>query len=651
MRIQTEEMSKLEFFQELYDRAKIEQAEELEKLETWWAQYEGDLSTDGGVDATIGYNMTRELIEAQVDTSVPQPRVEPERWNYARERNARAIERLCIQVRDREPYERMNDMAERYSPIFGGVPYFVDFDASEATSGEIGHTHLSVMNPCKLVVQPHVNEIEAAEYLFLRYDTTVDDVVRRYGVSYEDLEGAEFEADDDGVPADSEEIVTVILCYYKNEAEAICKFVWSGDAVLCDEDDYYRRKVWTCKCCGRRREACEADPCDAPEYERENEEYEELEEDIVLEDGRVIPAMSPVFENGQPVMEEVDVIATDAAGNALMRTDERGISVPIMQKVLQPKMAPTRLPYYTPTRFPVVIRRNTSKDRSLYGMSDCECIRPLQIELNKLESRIHEKIMNSGAVAGIPEGAKEFKVKNSIFKDAYKLPPNVDASAFKTIEYKADISQEITQSQRIYEMAKRMLGITNSYLGMPDATAVSGRAKEIQVAQSAGRLESKKVNKNAAQAEIDRIIFEFNLAYTDEPRPVAYKDAFGNVQNATFNRYAFYEYDDKTGKWYVNAEYLFSINQNSAMERDRRSMWEINMSNLQAGMFGNPQDPVTLLRYWQMQERVHYPYAREMVEYMKDEVERMQAAMQQQAAQVMPAGAQAAQGAMMPAQG
>jgi hypothetical protein len=81
-------------------------------------------------------------------------------------------------------------------------------------------------------------------------------------------------------------------------------------------------------------------------------------------------------------------------------------------------------------------------------------------------------------------------------------------------------------------------------------------------------------------------------------------------------------------------------------------MWEMNQANLQAGMFGNPQDPVTLLRYWQMQERVHYPYAREMVEYMKDEVERMQAAMQQQAAQVMPAGAQAAQGAqMMPAQG
>lgn len=624
MRIKTEDSSKLVFFQELYDKAKQDLEGVFEDLDKFWDQYEGDLSTDGGKDAIIGYNMTRELIEAQVDTSVPQPRVEPKRWNYARERNARAIEKLCQQTRDEEPYESMNDMAERYVPVFGGVPYFVDFDASEVTHGEVGRARLSVLNPKKLVPQPRVYEIDAMEYLFIQYDTTVDDVVRRYGVEYEEMASAEYEGED-GV--DTDEVVTVIICYYKNDSDAICKYAWSGEVELCDEDDYYRRKVWKCRCCGRRREACEEDPCTDPDYERQNDEYEELDHDIVLEDGRIIPAMSPLFENGEVVTEKVEVAATDANGNTLMTMDKNGIMRPVMQTVKKPKMVPTRLPYFTPTTFPVVIRRNTSRDKSLLGMSDCECIRPLQIELNKLESRIHEKIMNTGAIAGIPDGA-ELTVDNTIFEATYKMPPGVDAAAFKTIEYKADISQEITQSQRIYEMAKRMLGITNSYLGQPDTTAKSGYAKQIQVAQSAGRLESKKVNKNAAQAAIDKIIFEFNLAYTDEPRPVAYKDAFGNIQNATFNRYSFYEYDKQTGKWYINADYLFSIDQNSAMERDRRSMWEINQTNLQSGMFGNPQNPATLLRYWQMQERVHYPYAREMVEYMKEEVERQQAAMQ-----------------------
>lgn len=635
MRINTDE-GKLEFFQQLYEDARHKLGGILENMDTWWAQYEGDMTIEGAETPSMGYNMTRELIEAQVDTSTPAPRVEPKRWNYAKERNAKAIERLCLQVRDEEPYEQMNDMAERYAPAFGGVPYFIDFDASETTHGEVGRARVTVANPRDFVPQPGVYRIDAMEYCFLKYDTTVDDIVRRYGVSYGELSAAEAE-DTTREEADEEEVVTVIVCYYKNEADAICKYAWTGEVELCDEDDYYRRKVWRCKCCGRRREACEDEPCTSPDYERQNDEYEELDHDIVLEDGRVIPAFSPMVRDGQVVTEEVEEPVLDAEGNLLMTLDERGIQVPQMRTVTRPKMEPTRLPYYTPKRFPVVIRRNVSRDRSLYGMSDCECIRPLQIEINKLESRIHEKIMSTGPVAGIPQGAK-LVVGNSIFKEVYEIPPNVDPNAFKTIEYKADISQEIMQADRIYNYAKRMLGITDSYLGQPDTTAKSGYAKQIQVSQSAGRLESKKVNKNAAYAELDRILFEMYLAYADEPRPVAYKDAFGNIQNATFNRYSFYDYDEATGQWYIDDAYLFSIDQNSAMERDRRSMWEINASNLQAGMFGNVQDPATLLRYWQMQERAHYPHAREMVEYMKSEVERYQAAMQQQQMMMQQAG-------------
>ena len=40
-----------------------------------------------------------------------------------------------------------------------------------------------------------------------------------------------------------------------------------------------------------------------------------------------------------------------------------------------------------------------------------------------------------------------------------------------------------------------------------------------------------------------------------------------------------------------------------------------NLENLKAGTLGDPADPVTLLRYWQCQERAHYPNARENVEY------------------------------------
>ena len=42
-----------------------------------------------------------------------------------------------------------------------------------------------------------------------------------------------------------------------------------------------------------------------------------------------------------------------------------------------------------------------------------------------------------------------------------------------------------------------------------------------------------------------------------------------------------------------------------------------NLANLKAGTLGDPTDPDTLLRYWQQQERAHYPFARDQVEYFR----------------------------------
>ncbi len=53
----------------------------------------------------------------------------------------------------------------------------------------------------------------------------------------------------------------------------------------------------------------------------------------------------------------------------------------------------------------------------------------------------------------------------------------------------------------------------------------TGKAKQLQIQQAAGRLDSKRQMKNAAYAEIDRIIVQDYLAYADEPRPATFRDA------------------------------------------------------------------------------------------------------------------------------
>ena len=68
--------------------------------------------------------------------------------------------------------------------------------------------------------------------------------------------------------------------------------------------------------------------------------------------------------------------------------------------------------------------------------------------------------------------------------------------------------------------------------------------------------------------------------------------------------------------------FLFSVDLNGGAEYQREALWERNLENLKSGTLGDSSSPVSLLRYWQLQERAHYPFARENVEYFKAMVEK-----------------------------
>ena len=116
----------------------------------------------------------------------------------------------------------------------------------------------------------------------------------------------------------------------------------------------------------------------------------------------------------------------------------------------------------------------------------------------------------------------------------------------------------------------------------------------------------------------DKILFSLYLAFADEPRKLSYKDAYGNVHTEEFNRYDFIEYDSVRGEYFYDDGYMFSVDLNDGAAYERESLWERNLENLKSGTLGPQDSPITLLRYWQCQERAHYPHARENVEYFKN---------------------------------
>ncbi|MBQ7363206.1 MAG: hypothetical protein IJW48_02020 [Clostridia bacterium] len=571
---------RLEFFKGLYNASEKAASELYSSLGRYMSQYKGSPELDGSEeDAITVRNITYEIVESQISSEIPQPKTDAASYSERRGRNAEAIERLCRSIRDRLPFDELNDMDERYTYIYGGSVWYVDWDNSITHAGEVGGVRVHCLSPMDFIPQPGIYSVEDMEYLFMRFTTTRAELGRRYGLSDEELSLAEceYEYDTDMPGGDT---VTMLVCFYKDEDGEIGRYVFSGDAVLEDMPRYYMRKATVCSVCGSVTDC----GCRGRRSVLTEVKYEKLEEEMILRSGVKIPSVSP-------------------------KLDGERIS-----------LGSTEIPYYTPKLFPIVIRKNTSRERSLFGQSDCEYIRPEQQAINKIESRILKKLLRAGITPVVPEDAR-VTLNNSVFGQVIKMKPGESVAQYGKVDTTPDVSQDIAEAERLYDHAKRVIGISDAYQGIDSYSGESGVARQLRISQASGRLESKKKMKHTAYADIDRLIFHFYLAFADEPRHLSYKDAYGRIHYEEFNRYDFIEYDLGRGEYYYDDDYLFSVDLDGGSEYQRESLWERNLENLKSGTLGDPASPRTLLRYWQCQERAHYPHARENVEYFMEELE------------------------------
>ena len=652
--LSTNKDDRLAEVRELYSKASMAASDKQVDFNRFDRQYRGDGEIDGWITNDDGdeggkpakakavWNISHKLVEGSIDTNIPQPQVTPALKCEHHVRNAARIANLIGMLLDKQPFEIYNDQQERTVKISGTAGFNVEWDVESSTHSTVGEVDVTPIRPQNIYPQPGITDINDVDYVFINYVTTRAELMRKYSLTEEDVEKTEFEPtyDRDGErPANDEEVVTLTVMWYINELGDVCRFAYSGDLLLEDDDDYYSRKVEYCRTCGRRRQICEADECSDPDYYMNKLDYDELTEDIVCSDGRIIPAMSPVFKDGKMQFEKVKMPVTAPDGSQVM--DEiGGIEVPAFMEVQVPKMAPTRLPYYKPRKLPLAIRYNIRDHKSFWGISDMEVIREPQQNINKLFSRALEAAMKSGSALMVPAGT-QFNPGNGIFEDIIEIESGADKTQFGQFSYHHDITQWIVLMDKIIDLASDLNGVTDTYLGQADNTAKSGYAKSIQVAQSAGRLASRKLNKQAHYADVFRIIFELYLAFADEPRAINHEDDDCRLaMSDRFNRNDFYEFDLKTGKWFIDDNYNFSVDPNGATEQMYAQIWEIVKADFAQGLYGDPNQIDTKLMAWQHLERLKYPFAKNIVESLKALKEQMIAAqpaqMQANAAQGVP---------------
>lgn len=616
----TPKQDRLTFFQDLYQKTKTKRGDADAAFERQMKQYRGDKEIDGStVNASFVRNITYEIIESQVETNIPPPKVTPTRQIWSHIRCAQKVEKLLKKVRDKLPFEELNDLDERNTYIFGGSVWLVEWDNGITTPVSVGDVKVSVISPRDFFPQPGIYRTEDMEYAFIRYAASRDNLVRTYDVDREEAEDAAAETDTLSAIEAEDDCVTVVCCFYRAEDGTVCKYAWSGELELEDIRDYYSRKNRVCRICGRKEKLC---TCEKPKIELETETEEVVENEITTSDGRTIPKYRPKRkENG-----EYDTFIEKQLDTAGLAEDGQ----PRIIEAVMYRTEQNKIPYYVPKSLPFVVRRNVSAEGSLFGQSDCDTLREIQQAVNKIESRIQQKLLRAGITPVLPEDAS-VAMNNRIFGDVIKLRPGESASDYGVIDNTPDISQDIAEAERLYQQAKRLVGITDAYVGQASGASESGEAVKTRANLSAGRLASKRLMKNAAYARLDRIIFELYLAYADEMRPVGVFDELtGEPEEAHFNRYDFVELDPFDDAPYYDDDYLFSTDE-ADLDSDRRSLWQMAGQNYAAGVFGDPAGDEARLLYWLELQRNHYPGAARCVKIIRD---RLQAQKAQQQAQL-----------------
>ncbi len=601
-------------------------------------------------------NICAELIEAQVDTNIPAPKVTARRKED--EGKAKLIEDMIRNELDRMPFEQLNDTMERTVPIQGGAAFLLEWDNTQRTHYTIGELAVSQLHPKQIIPQDGVfTGIENMDYVILKIPQTKEFIRRRYEVDLEDE--AEQEPGIKGKEAAANDLVTQYIAYYKNDSGGIGLYSWVNDVELEDLPDYQARRLRRCKHCGavepqsdepvplpdtsgpepekllggmegeaglslplpeiggmgllkaaggnapaehRRGGRKECPYCHGTEWEESNEEFEELYYPVMRSDGSAV------------------------GGMVERRETELGADGLPVETVYQ---EPVRIPLYKPNVFPVVLQKNVSVYGRFLGDSDIDAVADQQNTINRIEAKIIDKLVKSGSYITLPTDAK-IQRDDEDMKVIYPQSP-VNKSMIDVYSMEADVSQDMAYLAQVYEESRQREGITDSFQGRKDSTATSGKAKEFSAAQAAGRLESKRIMKHAAYAALFESMFKFKLAYTDEPRPVVSEDIHGNPQYQEFNRYDFLE-QDAAGEWCWNDQFLFSCDTSAPLASNREAMWQETRMNLQSGAFGDPTQLPTLILFWTKMEGLHYPLAGETKAYLEEELARQQAAAQAQQA-------------------
>lgn len=507
--------------------------------------------------------MIFELVESTIDNSLPMPHIVP---RHKSDLPVVGVTEDYLKFEmDRMLSEQENDRAERATYIDGTSWYKISWDSLDNTYERSGDLRVEILLADQVVPEPGCKDYRLMNYIFERQQMSLSRIYDLYGRLI--------------VPLETGNATTeVITYYYLNKNRIVGRFMYAPHSrqVITWDEDWQIRKIRVCKDCGTVNpigDVCRN--CGGTHFSYKNATKEVLEEDIVklhnpYEEGR---------SDNPDDTQELEVFLSKG----------------------------TEIPFYQIRQLPFVPRQAISSLDTIYGISNVSILLDAQDSINKILTKVEDKILKSGAIITKPD-----KIKLNDKDDSFKVLGVRSAEEGQMVQTKqviADVSQDITAAQLFYESARASSGVTQSYQGQEDKSAISGKAKQISALQSSGRLESMRVMKSAAFAGVYEIMLKYLLAFSDESRHFVKKLPDGTEEEVLWSKYMFLRKDKYDNIYYAD-DFAYSTDPAATLSNNRIQMWQETLQQFTMGSFGNPSDPRVIELYWNIMQEEQYPLAK-----------------------------------------
>lgn len=554
-------------------------------VKLWRDAYEGKFTmldkegnpTDKKMKAVrkLGY----EIVEGKVNSHIPAPKMSPR--YYADIVPVNQTEALIRHEMDRMLSEQVNDEAEHHVLIDGATWFKVSWNPFDNTHERSGNPVVECCPVDTVFPQPGIKDYKRLEYIFEETYITISECL--------DLYGREIH------PVNESDLIPVVNCYFLNKDRYVGKFSWASDTktVLCNDLEWGIR---------RRRECTEC------------------REVVPVED--VCPVCGSKHFKYYPVKQERLSTPLEFVTNPY-RTGESQEQNEDQNIIDQAKTIPenTVIPHYLVRQLPFVPYRRVSVPGSIYGISEIEVLLEDQDLINKFLNKAEKKSSKSKTYV---TKLKDTHIADKDDELSYvEIESPQEGQAIQVKQVVADITEEVSQAQILYEIAKSTVGVTDTDQGKADPTARSGKAKQLQMAASAQRENGPAAMRNMAYAGVYELIFKNLLAFCDEERSFTNILPDGTEREEVWSKYMFLA-QDKNGQYYYRDDFAWSVDTATEITQDRAAMWQLIDQDYLNGTMGTQVDPVRALQmYWHMKNQTGYPLAKFALAFLKESIQHL----------------------------